>query len=64
MYGTILAFIKYNNFGTQRLNGPRHLFHSFNCTTWHIFESLRVYEPGFNMDKYGTYLCPVTTHTA
>ena len=29
MYGTILTFIKFNNFGTQRLNRPRHLFHSF-----------------------------------
>ena len=54
MYGTILTFIKFNNFGTQRLNGPRHSFHSFCCRTWCIlFEPLRVYEPSFNMDKYG-----------
>ena len=53
MYGTILAFIKFNNFGTRHLNGPRHLFYSFYCTTRRIFESLRVYEPGFNTDKYG-----------
>ena len=57
MYGTILTFTKFNNFGTQRLNGPRHLFHSFCCTTRRIFEPLHrvhVYEPGFNTDKYGT----------
>ena len=53
MYGTILMFIKLNNFDTQRLNGPRCLFPSFCCTTQHIFEPLRVYEPGFNTDKYG-----------
>ena len=59
MFGTILRFINFNNFGTWRLNGPRHLFHSFCCTTWCIFEPLCVYEPlcvfepGFNMDKYG-----------
>ena len=54
MYGTILAFLKLiNNFGTRHLNGPRHLFHSFCCTTRRIFEPLRVYELGFNSDKYG-----------
>ena len=53
MYGTILTFIKFINFGTRHSNGPRHLFHSFCCTTRHIFEPLRVYEPGFNTDKYG-----------
>ena len=52
MYGTILAFIKFNNFGTRHLNVPRHLFHSFYYTTRHIFEPLCVYEPGFNTDKY------------
>ena len=36
-------------------HGTRHLFHSFCCTAWHIFEPLLVYEPGFNMDKYGMY---------
>ena len=56
MYGNILTFIKFNNFGTQGLNGPRHLFHSFCCTTRHIFEPLHVYEPGFNTDKYGSGL--------
>ena len=60
MYGTILTFIKFNNFGTRHLNGPRHLFHSFCCTTRHLFEPLRVYEPGFNIDKYGTYICSFT----
>ena len=45
-------FIKFNNFGTWNLNGPRHLFYSFCCTTQHIFEPLHVYKPGFNMDKY------------
>ena len=35
-------FIK-NNYGTQCFNRPRHLFHSFRCTTWHIFEPLHVY---------------------
>ena len=45
--------IKFNNFGTRHLNGPKHLFYSFCCTTRHIFEPLRVYEPGFNTDKYG-----------
>ena len=55
MYGTILAFIKLNSFGTRRLNGLRRLLHSFCCTSRHIFEQpLRVYEPGFNTDKYGT----------
>ena len=53
MYGTILTFIKFNNFGTWRLNGPMCLFHSFCCTTQYIFELLHVYEPGFNTDKYG-----------
>ena len=56
MYGTILTFIKFNNFGTQHLNGPRRLFLSFCCTTRRIFEPLRVFEPGFNMDKYGICL--------
>ena len=54
MCGTILIFIKFNNFGTQHLNEPRSLFHSFCCITWHIFELLRVHEPSFNMDKYIT----------
>ena len=57
MYSTILTFIRFNNFGTWHLNGPRHLFHPFCCTTRRIFESLRVYEPGFSMDKYGMYIC-------
>ena len=48
-----LRFIKFNNFGTQHLNGPRRLFLSFCCTTRRIFEPLHVFEPGFNMDKYG-----------
>ena len=56
MYGTILAFIKFNNVGTWRLNRPRHLFHSFYCTTRRIFEPLRVYETGFNADEYGIYI--------
>ena len=55
-YGTILTSIKFNNFGTQCLNGPRYLFHSFCCTTQCIFEPLHVYKPSFNMDKYSTYL--------
>ena len=50
-------FIKFNNFGTQHLNGPSCWFHSFCCTTRHIFEPLHVYEPGFNMDKYGMSFC-------
>ena len=54
MYGTILAFIKFNNFETRRLNEPRHLFHSFCCTTGCIFDPLHVYESGFNTDKYGS----------
>ena len=53
MFGTILRFINFNNFGTWRLNGPWHLFYSFCCTTRCIFEPLRVFEPGFNTDKYG-----------
>ena len=57
MYGTIIVFIKFNNFGTRSLNEPRHLFHSFCCTTQRIFEPLGVYEPGFNMDKYGNNVC-------
>ena len=56
MYGTILMFIKFNNFGTWRSNSLKHLFHSFCCTTQHIFELLRVYELNFNKDKYGTWL--------
>ena len=55
MYGTILTFIKFNNFGTWRLNRLRHSFHSFCCTIQRIFEPLRVYEPSFNTDKYGNY---------
>ena len=58
MYGTILTFIKLNNFDTQHLNGPRYLFPSFCCTTWRIFEPLCVYEPGFSMDKYGMLILP------
>ena len=50
-----IMFTKFNNFGTQHLNGPRHLFCSFCCTTRHIFEPLRVYGPGFNTDKYGMH---------
>ena len=53
MFGTISRFIKFNNFVTQHLNGARHLFVLFCCTTQRIFEPLRVFEPGFNMDKYG-----------
>ena len=53
MFGTIVTFIKFNNFGTWRLNGPGILFLSFCCTTRHKFESLHVFEPAFNMDKYG-----------
>ena len=56
MYGTILAFIKFNNFDTWQLNGPRHLFYSFCCTTQCIFEPLHVYELSFNTDKYGVYI--------
>ena len=56
MYGTILTFIKFNNFGTRCLNGPRHLFYSFCCTTWRTFEPPCVYEPCFNMDKYSVYI--------
>ena len=52
-FGTILRFIKFNNFGTRHLNEPRRLFLSFCCTTRRIFEPLRVFEPGFNTDKYG-----------
>ena len=56
MYGTILAFIKFNNDGTWRLNEPRRLFHSFCCTTQLIFEPLRVYKPSFSTDKYSMCL--------
>ena len=52
-----LRFIKFNNFGTRHLNGPRHLFLSFSCTIRHIFGPLCVFEPGFNTDKYGMYVC-------
>ena len=55
MHGTILIFIKFNNFGTWHLNKPRGLFHSFCCTTQYIFEPLHVYELCFNMDKYNNY---------
>ena len=56
MYGIILTFIKFNNFGSRHLNGPRRLFYSFSCNTRYIFEPLHVYEPGFNMNKYGNYI--------
>ena len=52
MYDTILTFIKFINFGTQRLNSPKHLFLSFYCTTWCVFEPLYVYDRGINTDKY------------
>ena len=52
-FGTILRFIKFNNFDTRRLNRSRCLFLSFCCTTQHVFEPRRVFEPSFNMDKYG-----------
>ena len=45
--------IKFNNFGTQRLSGPWHLFHSFCCGAWCTFGPLYVYEPSFNTDNYG-----------
>ena len=52
MYGTILTFIKFNNFGTRHLNEPMHLFHAFCVTIQHIFEPLLVYEPSLNtVDK-------------
>ena len=54
MYGTVLTFIEFNNFGTRRLNGPRFLIILFillHCTR-RIFEPLRVYEASFNTDKY------------
>ena len=50
--GTIIRFIKFNNFGTRHLNGPIHLFLSSCCTTRCIFEPLHVFEPRFNTDKY------------
>ena len=53
MYGTILAFIKFNNFVTQRSNGPGCLFHLFCCTTRRIFEPMHVYEPSINTDEHG-----------
>ena len=56
MFGTILMFIKFNNFDTRCLNGSRCLFLSFCCTTRHVFEPLRVFEAGFNMDKYGNFV--------
>ena len=43
------------------LNGPRHLFLSFCCNARCVFEPLRVFEPGFNTDKYGTY-CTMAFH--
>ena len=54
MYGTILTFIKLNNFGIWCLNGPRRLFHLFCCTTQRMLEPPHVYEPTFNTDKYGS----------
>ena len=56
-----LRFIKFNNFGTRCLNEPRRLFLSFCCTTRRIFEPLRVFQPGFNTDKYGMYVIVVDT---
>ena len=53
---TVLSFIKFNKCGTRHLNGLRHLFHLFCCTTQCIFEPLHVYEPGFNMDNYGAII--------
>ena len=38
------------------LTSHRCLFLSFYCTIQRIFEPLRVFEPGFNTDKYGTIL--------
>ena len=52
MYGIILTFIKFNNFGTRCSDGPGCSFHLFYCTIRCIFEPLCVYEPGFNTDKY------------
>ena len=63
MFVTILRLIKFfNNFGIWCLNGPRHLFLSFCCNTWHILEPLRVFEPRFNTDKYGMYVCNTYVH--
>ena len=55
MYNSILTLIKFNNLGTQHLNEPRHLFHSFCCASQCIFDLMLVYEPVFNTDKYGTF---------
>ena len=60
--GTISTSIKPNNSSTWHLNGPRHLFLSFCCTTQHIFGPLQVYEPGFNMDKYGSLITTYYNH--
>ena len=51
-YGTILTSIKFDNFGTQCLNEPRHLFYSFCCTTQHIFEPKRGMSPWTNTVHY------------
>ena len=53
---TILMFVEFNNFGTRCLNRSRHLFYSFCCTTWGIFELLWVYKPSCNTDKYDTLI--------
>ena len=47
MYGTILAFIKFNNFGTQRLNGPRHLVYFIHS----------IVPPGIYLSPY-VYMSP------
>ena len=57
MFSTISRFIKFNNLGIRRLNGLRYLFLSFCSTTRRIFEPLRIFEPGFNTDKYGKWIC-------
>ena len=64
MYGTILMSIKLNNFDTQCLNGPGHLFPSFCYATQRIFKPLRVYEPGFNTDKYSSLIEGIASHTS
>ena len=51
------TIIKFNNCNTRHVNRPRRLFHSFCYTNYPAYiEPLCVYEPGFNMAKYSTFL--------
>ena len=63
MFGTILMFIKFNNVGTWCLNGPRHLFLSFCCSTRSIISSCLYLSPALiRINTVCVYIMYIHTH--